>query len=192
MAAARSIAPALLARARLVRGIVPNVTVAAMLGLGEGEFYRRRQALGLSAGGASPRRSRAGGKKKVPQDPPRRQARASGGLALASHGGAIDRLAVGRAMERCISERVAACEAAAGDDPEPERTARTLAHYARALGLVRDYLSDIEKERSSDAEQPVRTLSELRDELRGHLERIWDEGADAGGFRGAGAGPGGD
>ena len=90
-------------------------------------------------------------------------------------------------MERFIAGRIAAYEEAAreGLDGEPERTARTVGHYARALGLVRAYLAEIEKDREHDAGPPARSLSELRDELRRHLERLWDENRTEGGDRGA-------
>ena len=104
--------------------------------------------------------------------------------AAASAGAPIDRLAVGRAMERFIASRIAAYEAAGGDDPEPEKTARTIGHYARALGLVRGYLADIEKDEETHDEAPARSLSDLRDELRCHLERLWDESRDARGMGG--------
>ncbi len=99
----------------------------------------------------------------------------------------VDRLAIGRAMERFNAGRIAAYEAAAcaGSDDEPERTARTVGHYARVLGLVRAYMAEIEKDRDDAAEPPGRSLSELRDELRRHLERLWDASRAAGGDRGA-------
>ncbi|WP_133772276.1 hypothetical protein [Enterovirga rhinocerotis] len=89
----------------------------------------------------------------------------------------VDRLAVGRSMERFIASRIAAYERAAlaGTDDEPERTARTVGHYARALSLIRAYMAEIEKDREDDAGPPARSLAELRDELRRHLERLWDE-----------------
>lgn len=93
-----------------------------------------------------------------------------------------DRRAMGRAMERFIADRIAAFEAdaAAGRDRDPERTARTVSHYARALSLVRGYLVQIEKDQPVDAaERPPRSLSELRDELRRHLDRLWDEDRSA-------------
>lgn len=180
--------PPALDRARLVLGLVPNVTLAAMLGMSPRELYRRRDALGLPSRSFSARRPTRRGKdrrmlRRVPRKP-----NASTALPppRAVPAAPIDRLAVGQAMERFISERIAACEAdaTAGRDREPERTARTVAHYARALGLVRAHLVEIEKDRRIDGEPPARTLSELRDELRGHLERIWDEGANAGGLPG--------
>jgi len=158
-----------LARARLLQGVAPNLIVAGVAGLSRSAYYRHRAALGiLPAKPARPKR-----KTRAPRLP---------SLASLAAEGPIDRVAVGQAMERFIGARVAACEAeaASGSDPEPERTARTIAHYARALGLVRSYLAEIEKDNHGDAEAPMRTLSELRDELRGHLERIWDEGRDAG------------
>ena len=126
--------------------------------------------------------------------PPRRRTVSPSAPAAAfrrSAGGPIDRVAVGQSMERFIAGRIAAYEASSGEDSEPERTARTVSHYARALGLVRGYLRELEEERRRDDEPPARSLSELRDELRRHLERIWDEGRNAAGPDDAGSEPGG-
>lgn len=78
-------------------------------------------------------------------------------------------------IERFVASRIAAHESdlAAGREPDPEKTARALAHYARTLMLVRDYVSELDKDlRIDEPAQPPRSLSELRDELRRHLERI--------------------
>lgn len=97
-----------------------------------------------------------------------------------------DRAATGRAMERFIAARVAhfEVEALAGRDRDPERTARTVSHYARALTLVRGYLQEVEKERRADesVRPPARSLTELRDQLRRHLDRLRDEAGDARGL----------
>jgi hypothetical protein len=165
-------APERMAQIAYNAGSVPVAVCAAMLGLSPRGFLQRRRVLGW------PTRRRTG-----------RRADPAAALivTLPTPPGPVDRLATGRAMERFIAGRIEAYEArAAGEDPEPERTARTVTHYARALGLVRDYLADLEKGQGSDGGAPGRTLSELRDELARHLERIWDEGRDAGGVGGEG------
>jgi hypothetical protein len=162
--------------------LVPIETCAAMVGLPVLEFLRFRRARHWP-----PRKVRhPTGERGRGKSRSRLAAGAPVLSVLPASGSPIDRIAVGRAMERFIAGRIAAFEAQPFDgDVEPERTARTVAHYARALGLVRDYLNELEKERSSDGEPPARSLSDLRDELRRHLERIWDEGEDGGGLGGA-------
>lgn len=83
-------------------------------------------------------------------------------------------ITVEQRLEEIVTRRMAALDAsmARGGEPDPERTARTLATLARTLKSARDLGSA----RGGDAEEPVRPLSELRDELLAHLDRIRAEG----------------
>ena len=55
---------------------------------------------------------------------------------------------------------------------DPERTLRALATYVRVLASLQKLQAMSAEEPEPDDEPPPRTLSELRDELRNHLERI--------------------
>ncbi|WP_246736121.1 hypothetical protein [Enterovirga aerilata] len=69
-------------------------------------------------------------------------------------------------------------ELSAGETKDPERTARALATHVRTLGSLKKLQAERSQEPEADDEPPPRTLAELRDELRRHLERICEEEED--------------
>ena len=90
-----------------------------------------------------------------------------------------DRAALASDMERFVADRIAALkqDAASGRDQDGERTAREIAHYTRSLTTLRGYRGTLPGDDALGAPDgaPPRDLGELRDELRRHLERIWEE-----------------
>ena len=61
---------------------------------------------------------------------------------------------------------------ARGQDRNPDRTAREITHYARLLRTIPELGEDAPDDGSTSREPPARSLGELRDELRRHLERV--------------------
>lgn len=90
-----------------------------------------------------------------------------------------DRVALASDMERVVADRIAALkrDAASGRRRDGERTAREIAHYTRSLTTLRGYRGTLPRDDAAGAPggDPPRDLGELRDELRRHLERIWEE-----------------
>lgn len=90
-----------------------------------------------------------------------------------------DRAALASDMERVVADRIAALrrDSAAGRDRDGERMAREIAHYTRSLTTLRGYRGTLPRDAAGRAPDgdPPRDLGELRDELRRHLERIWEE-----------------
>jgi hypothetical protein len=80
-------------------------------------------------------------------------------------------------LERATSRSVLALDRAlaAGKAADPERAARALASHVRTLGSIQKLQAACAEEPERDDETPPRTLAELRDELRRHLERISEE-----------------
>jgi hypothetical protein len=80
-------------------------------------------------------------------------------------------------LERVASRSIFALERelASGEAVDPERAARALATQVRTLGSLQKLHDEHVEEPQSDDEPPPRTLAELRDELRRHLERISEE-----------------
>lgn len=76
-------------------------------------------------------------------------------------------------LERIAASAVSGLETAlaSGTATDPERAARALAIHVRTLAGLQKLVAGREGEPAHD-EPPPRTLSELRDELRGHLERL--------------------
>lgn len=112
----------------------------------------------------------------TPQARPNRSRRATARKAPMSD---RDRAALASDMERVVADRIAALkrDAASGRDRDGERTAREIAHYTRSLTTLRGYRGTLPRDdagRAPDGDPP-RDLGELRDELRRHLERIWEE-----------------
>ncbi len=77
-------------------------------------------------------------------------------------------------LERVASRSIFALESAlaSGEAADPERAARALATHVRTLGGLQKLQATGVEEPQTDDEPPPRSLGELRDELRRHLERI--------------------
>lgn len=80
-------------------------------------------------------------------------------------------------LERLLAHRIGALEAAASSrrPAAAEANARALAVNTRTLALLRRLPAEVDENGAADDEPPPRTLAELRDELRRHLERIAGE-----------------
>ena len=83
-------------------------------------------------------------------------------------------------LERVASRTIFALERAmaSGEAADPERAARALATHVGTLGRLQKLQAASAEEHQSDDEPPPRSLGELRDELRRHLERVWVEERD--------------
>jgi hypothetical protein len=95
-----------------------------------------------------------------------------------SEAGPVDLAALAARMARLIARTMGALErkVGAGQAGDPEKAARALALHARMLSELRKLESGKEEgPGGDDDEPPPRSLGELRDELRGHLERIREE-----------------
>jgi hypothetical protein len=82
------------------------------------------------------------------------------------------------AMETMVAECMTALQRsrAASPDPDPDRTAREIGHHTRTLQAIQAYRKALGPDvHETGDEPPARSLDELRDELRRHLERIRTE-----------------
>lgn len=155
--------------------------VARRMGMSVAAVYERRNAWGwpgrrkVASSGSPAPDAPPPGAPPTPQDRPNRSRRASARKAPMSD---RDRAALASDMERVVADRIAALkrDAASGRDRDGERTAREIAHYTRSLTTLRGYRGTLPRDagRAPDGDPP-RDLGELRDELRRHLERIWEE-----------------
>jgi hypothetical protein len=82
------------------------------------------------------------------------------------------------AMESMVAGCLTALQRnrAAGSDGDPDRTAREIGHQTRTLQAIQAYRKALGPENVEESDEPpARSLDELRDELRRHLERIRTE-----------------
>jgi hypothetical protein len=137
--------------------------IAARVGLHPSTVYAI-----LKRNGVSP--DRKGGGKAA-------QRRAGAAAAPRSSAGPADLAGHLARLERLTSQSIAALEVALGEGraADPERGARALATHVRTLASLAKLQAGLEGEPTRDDEPPARSLSELRDDLRRHLERIQDE-----------------
>jgi hypothetical protein len=80
-------------------------------------------------------------------------------------------------LDRISARAIASLDAdlSAGRSPDPERAARAVSIHVRTQQSLKKLQDARAEEPQVDDEPPPRSLSELRDELRRHLERIRSE-----------------
>ena len=108
---------------------------------------------------------------------PRRRNFGGAGGRAAPHGAGQVLAGQVATLERVASRSIFALERslASGEAPDPERAARALSTHVRTLGSLHKLRHERVEELEPDDEPPPRSLAELRDELRRHLERISEE-----------------
>lgn len=100
------------------------------------------------------------------------------GLPSSGEAGGPDMQAVAKALERRLVEHLLDLQmkAASATGVRAASLARAIADGSRALKSIRDWVGQLANEDgSADDESAPRSLEELRDELRRHLERIRSE-----------------
>ncbi|NNM72274.1 hypothetical protein [Enterovirga aerilata] len=182
--------------------------VEAIAGVGRATLYRWFHAWGWPL--RKPMRSRAAGQNGAPVFRPAGQEAGAGPIAAAPGeppAGAGWQPATGRVslkvrLRRLVEHRIAVLEheTMSGAAIDPEANARAIELNARTLATIEKLDGEADLCPNCRDEPPARSLNELRDELRRHLERIageededdeaeglpplgWDdeeEGADAG------------
>jgi len=138
---------------------VSLAAIAAFLGVSRTWFFRLRKAWNWP-----PRREalQQGGEGRAPAGP--------GGPSATLREAALSLAQVTRArIDALVKE-----QHAAGEAVDHDRTARTLAAYAKTLTTAQVLLAQEGTRLDDDerSERPTRTIHELRDELARHLERV--------------------
>ncbi len=154
--------------------------VEKLAGVGRSTLYRWFHSWGWPL--RKPMRSRAGGRKDapvfrpIPQAPAEAAAQPSGAARPARR---PESLKV--RLRRLVEHRIAVPEheTMSGLAIDPEANARAIELNARTLATIEKLNGEAEPCPICRDEPPARSLSELRDELRRHLERVqreeWEE-----------------
>ena len=159
MPAGQPLNPATLARMQLGYADLdtPVAVTAERLGVSEASVYRIARELGWQ----SRREARLDGR------------RAAAASAVRGHGRSDESDPLS-SIARLTPQHVAAVDRAlaSGNAANLERHARALATHVRTLASMQKLQAGRAEEPEPDDEPPPRSLNELRDELRRHLERI--------------------
>lgn len=148
----------------------PVAEVEAVAGVGRATLYRWFHAWGWPLRKPMRSRARKQGSAALP-------GAAGEGAAFGAAGwrpGSRDSLKA--RLKRLVEHRIGLLEqeAMAGIAVDPDANARAIELNARTLVTI-ERLGEAEPCPTCSAGGPSRSLAELRDELRGHLMRIWDE-----------------